>query len=389
MSLNFEDYEKVKLSESGLSRDDFIVIIIKKLREQAVEDELLLEAFDSDAEWGFEEQLIDTIGSVFDSPTYFSRANAILAYNKILRDVRTVWREIKRVKSLVIVDEFTGIYVGGADWTNVKDKNRIPKKQDLVFITYDEGVAEFRKADIFGARPKGFDDGLVRGIWYTVKFVNNESKGVVYKNVGDIEEFADTEGYPTLLKLMHELALTTHQVEPFHANNYEYIVVEGAIRNIAPVPIMDYDYTKPPSVKKNADGTVVYDSNNNVVEEYPITTVGFEDIRSQKLSGIGQHTCMFIRLQGDEEESSEREVFFEVRFYNQHFGDQEVDLNIDEFLEGTDDDPEELSMILSDYLATTKVIGIVKMVKFQPDRKSDTPLDWLRSSGIYLVLDHR
>jgi len=384
--MKFEDYEKVKLSESGLSRDDFIILITEKLKEQATEDELLLEAFDSDAEWGFEEQLVETIGVVYDSPTYFSRANAILAYNKILRDVRGVWREIKYNQSLEVVDEFTGMYVGGADWTNVKDRNKIPKKQDLVFITFEGGVAEFRNADIFGARPRGFDEGLVRGTWYTVKFINNESNGRTYKNVGSVEEFADSEGYPPLKDLLNEMAMSTYDVEPSHASNYQYIVVKGAIRNIAPVPILDYDYTQPPSIKKNADGTVVYDSNNNPVEQYPITTVGHEDVKSQKLSGIGEHICMFLRLQDAErEEEGDRDVFFEVRFYNQHFGEQTIDLDFDDFLTGSDDDPEELAMILSDYLAGTEVIGIVKMVRFQADKKSETPLDWLRASGIYLT----
>lgn len=390
----FEELKTLKVKDANLSPDDFYTVIRDRLVENAETDDVLQKGFDYDDEYEFEVKLAEKINAIYDSPTYFKRATMQLAYNQALKDARFIAKQIEYELSLVVVDDFVGCFVGGQDWTGLADKNGIPMKQDLVFLakeTNDDGDTEvvFRIADIFGKQPiRDWEDDLEVGAWYSVGMVEKEGRDKkTYINVGTFEKVS-SDGLPTLSELLDEIKVSIFDIEEADAEDYRYVVVEGQIRNVAPIPVWDDDMTKPVIHLKDRAGKLMYDEEGNKEMGYPQAIVGYESLKQSRLSGDGETYTMYFRLQDDEYEldDDEVDVFFEARFHNQYHGIGRVNVDFGDFFddeEDVDTDPEELSNLISDYKQGTPVVAVVKMTAYNPDKNNDK-LTWERSNGIYL-----
>jgi len=392
----FEELKTLKLKDANLSQDEFYNVIRDRIVEQAETDEVLAKGFEYDPELEFEEKIAEKINAIYDSPTYFKRATIQLAFNQALKDARYIAKQIEYSQSLVVVDDFVGCFVGGNDWTGLVDKNNTPMKQDLVFLVNEDnedGDSEvvFRVADIFGKTPvRDWEDELKVGSWYQVELVESQGKGrnadKTYINVGTFEEVS-SDGLPTLKEMLDEAKISIFDIEESDATNYKYMVVEGQIRNIAPIPVWDDDMTKPVIHMKDRESNLMYDDEGNKVMGYPQAIVGYENLQQRRLGGDGEATTMYIRLQDDEYEleDDEIDVFFEARFHNQYHGINTVNINFSDFFDYEDDDadPEELSNLISDYLQGRKIVAVVKMTSYNPDKNNDK-LTWERSNGIYI-----
>jgi len=390
----FEELKTLKVKDTNLSQDDFYTVMRDRLVEQSETDEVLSKGFGYDQALDFEGKLAEKINAIYDSPTYFKRATIQLAFNQALKDARSVAKQIDYELSLVVVDDFVGCFVGGQDWTGLADKNGIPMKQDLVFLARetneDTGEQEvvFRVADIFGNAPvRDWDEELQTGSWYQVGLVEKEGRDKKkYINIGTFEEVS-SDGLPSLDELMEEAKISIFDVE--EADVYKYVVVEGQIRNIAPIPVWDDDMTKPVIHLKDRENKLMYDSEGNKEMGYPQAIVGYENLMQSKLSGDEVITTMHFRLQDDnyDLEDEEEDVFFEARFHNQYFGITVVDVDFDGLLDededSADEDPEQLANLAGDYLVNTPVIGVVKITNYAPDKNNDK-LTWVRSNGLYL-----
>ncbi len=390
----FEELKTLKVKDTNLSQDDFYTVIRERLVEQSETDEILGKGFEFDHELNFEEKLAEKINAIYDSPTYFKRATMQLAFNQALKDARFVAKQIDYEQSLVVVDDFVGCFVGGQDWTGLADKNGVPMKQDLVFLAKqtneDTGEQEvvFRVADVFGNKPvRDWEDDLEVGSWYAVGLVEKEGRDKkTYINVGTFETVS-SEGLPSLDELMDEAKISIHDVE--EGDVYKYVVVEGHIRNIAPIPVWDDDMTKPLIHLRDRDNNLIYDDEGNKVEGYPQTIVGYENLIQNKLGGDERKHTMYFRLQDNDYplDDEEVDVFFEARFHNQYFGATTVNIDFDDYLsddeEFLEDDPEQLANLAGDYLVNTPVLGIVKITNYAPDKNNDK-LTWVRSNGLYI-----
>lgn len=390
---NFEELKTLKIKDADLSQEEFFDVMEKRLIEHSETDEMLKKAFECDEELGYKEKLFDAIGSIYNSPTYYKRATLQLAYNQVLKNARSIARKIEYEKSLVVVDQFVGCFVGGSDWTGLTDKNDVPMKQDLIFIMKDmdengdENIV-FRVVDIFGKKPvRDWDKPLQIGSWYQVSLIENEGRNKKkYINVGAFE-IIFSEGLPSLSELLNEGGKSIYEIEPSDASNYRYTVVKGQLRNIAPVPLWDDDVTKPIIQLRNRSNELLFDEDGNRVMGYPQTIVGYEHLYQKKLDGNDMLYTMYIRLKDDDYpvEDDEEEVFFEARFNNQYHAVTKVNINFVDFFDDYDDDvePEELSELISDYLNGTEVIAVVKLTSYQKDKNNDK-LTWIRSNGIYI-----
>jgi len=389
----FEELKTLKVKDTNLSQKDFYTVIRDRLEEQSETDEVLEKGFGYGEELEFEQRLADAIYKIYDSPTYFKRATMQLAFNQALKEARLVAKNIEYEQSLVIVDEFVGCFVGGQDWTGVADKNGVPMKQDLVFLAKmtdeetGEKITQFRVVNIFGSSPvKDWDEAIEIGSWYNVGLVEKLAKnGNIYINVGTFAKVS-SDGLPVLTELLTEVADSIFL--PSEGDIFQYIVVKGQIRNIAPIPVWDDDMTKPIIHLKDRQGAFMYDDEGNKEMGYPQAVVGYLNLKQPNLQGKGEVHTMYIRLQDDdfELEDEDEDVFFEARFNNQHFGKVTVNLDFEGFLDDDDDDdddPEELASLISDHMSKTPILAVVKMTSYQPDKNNDK-LTWIRSNGIYI-----
>jgi len=342
----FEELKTLKIKDTNLSQDDFYTVMRDRIFEQSETDEVLQKGFEYDVEMQFEEKLAEKINAIFGSPTYFKRATMQLAFNQALKDARGVAKQIEYELSLVVIDEFVGCFVGGQDWTGLQDKNGTPMKQDLVFlvkeVNADTGEQEvnFRVADIFGKSPiRDWEDEIEVGSWYSVGMVEKEGKNKKkYINVGTFDKVS-SDGLPTLTELLDEAKVSIFDIEESDAEDYKYVVIEGQIRNIAPIPVWDDDMTKPVIHLKDREGKHMYDDEGNKEMGYPQAIVGYENLVQNKLSGDGKVFTMHFRLQDDEYdlEDDEIDVFFEAKFHNQYHGVTTVKVDFDDYLDDEDD----------------------------------------------------
>ena len=267
-------------------------------------------------------------------------------------------------------------------------------KQDLVFLAYqdnDDGEQEvvFKVADIFGNNPvRDWDDEIEIGSWYQVGLVEKEGKNKKkYINVGTFDKVS-SDGLPQLREMVKDMSLSIYDVDEADADpNYNYMVVRGQIRNIAPIPVWDDDMTKPVIHLKDRNDQHMYDEEGAKIMGYPQAIVGYENLKQKNLQGKEELYTMYFRLQDAEFEvdDPEDDVFFEARFHNQHFGKTTVELDFDDFLDedSKDDDPEELATLIGDHLALTPVIAVVKVTGYRID-KDNSHLTWVRSNGLYI-----